>query len=62
LDITASSKELTASANEVRDYGGHSVGSSSQGGFSPGGAAGADYQTTSVGDTLDADSQGPTGY
>ena len=54
--------ELTAHANEVRDYGCHGTGFSSQGAMSPGGASGADYQTTSVGDTPDADSAGPTGY
>jgi hypothetical protein len=55
--------ELTVSAEAVRDYGGHSAtGYSSQGAMSPGGASGADYQTTSVGDTPDTDSAGPTGY
>jgi hypothetical protein len=57
--------ELTQHACEVKTYGGHPgfevTGQSSQGAFSPGGAAGADYQTTSVGGTPDADSQGPTG-
>jgi hypothetical protein len=33
----------------------------SQGGFQQGGAAGADYETCSTGDTPDADSTGPTG-
>lgn len=33
----------------------------SGGGFQQGGAAGADYETTSVGDTPDCDSGGPTG-
>jgi hypothetical protein len=37
-------------------------GEASQGGFPQGAAAGADYQTTSVGDTEDADSGGPSGY
>ena len=53
--------ELTASASEVADYGGHSVtGQGSQGGFSSGGG-GSDYQTTSVGGTGDADSGGANG-
>jgi hypothetical protein len=34
----------------------------SQGGFQQGGAAGADYETASVGDTPDADSAGSSGY
>ncbi len=38
------------------------AGESSQGAMSPGGASGSDYSTTSVGDTPDADSTGPTGY
>jgi hypothetical protein len=37
-------------------------GEASQGGFQQSGAAGADYSTTSVGDTGDPDSGGPTGY
>jgi hypothetical protein len=54
---------MTASAGEVANYGGHSVtGQGSQGGMSPGGASGADYQTTSTGNTGDADSTGSTGY
>jgi len=54
--------ELTASAEVVRDYGGHSAtGYSSQGAMSPGGASGSDYQTANVGDTPDSDSRGPTG-
>jgi hypothetical protein len=53
--------ELTAHVNEVKDYGGHGT-ACSQGALSPGGASGADYQTTSVGDTPDADSAGATGY
>jgi hypothetical protein len=54
---------MAASASEVRDYGGHDGGAgfSSQGSMSPGGA-GADYSTTNVGGTGDADSQGSTGY
>jgi len=47
---------ITEHAQIAKDYGGHGC-FSPQGAFSPGGAAGADYQTTSVGD-----SQGPTGY
>ena len=58
--------QLTRHALEVKSYGGHPgfevTGQSSQGAFSPGGASGADYQTTSAGNTGDADSQGPTGY
>ena len=53
---------MTASMAEVHDYGNHGTGFSSQGGFQQGGAAGAEYTTTSVGDTPDADSQGSTGY
>jgi hypothetical protein len=53
-------------ANTTRDYGGHGIAFSSGGQFTgsgmSGGAAGADYETESVGDTPDADSQGPTGY
>ena len=49
-------------ANTAKDYGSHGTGFSSGGSFSPGGASGADYQTTSVNDTRDGDSQGPTGY
>ena len=33
----------------------------SQGRFQPGGAAGADYETTSTGNTGDSDSGGPSG-
>jgi hypothetical protein len=40
---------MVSHANESKDYGAHGVGCSSAGAFSPGGAAGADYQTTSVG-------------
>lgn len=54
---------MTVAAGEVRDYGGHSAtGFGSQGAMSPGGASGADYETTSVGDTPDSDSTGATGY
>jgi hypothetical protein len=54
--------ELTAQANEVRDYGCHGTGFSSQGAMSAGGASGADYQTTSADSVGDSDSAGPTGY
>lgn len=47
---------MTASMSEVHDYGSHGTGFSSQGAMSPGGASGADYQTTSTGTTGDADS------
>jgi hypothetical protein len=51
--------ELTASASEVADYGGHSVtGQASQGSFASGGAEGASYQTTNVGGVGDADTGG----
>jgi hypothetical protein len=54
---------MTASATEVRDCGEHAAtGFGSQGAMSPGGASGADYETTSVGDTPDSDSKGATGY
>lgn len=53
---------MTASAAEVADYGGHSVtGEGSQGSFASDGAAGEDYQTSSTGNTGDADSGGPVG-
>ncbi len=54
--------DLTAHANEVKDYGCHGTGFSSQGAMSPGAAQGADYQTVSVNDTPDSDSTGPTRY
>jgi hypothetical protein len=54
--------ELTAYANEVRDYGCHGTGFLSQGAMSPGDASGADYQTSSAGMMGDSDSSGPTGY
>jgi len=54
--------ELTAHANDVRDYGCHGTGFSSQGAMSPGGASGADYQTSSADATGDSDSAGATGY
>ena len=50
-------------AEEVRSYGGHdATGVSSQGALSPGGASGADYQTTNTGNTGDSDSGDLTGY
>jgi hypothetical protein len=53
---------IAASAAEVRDCGGHeATGYDSRGAMAPGGAAGADYQTTSVADTPDSDA-GPSGY
>jgi hypothetical protein len=45
---------MTQGAAEVRDYGGHAATGYSQGAMATG-ASGADYQTTSVGDTPDAD-------
>ena len=54
--------ELTAHVNEVKDYGCHGTGFSSQGAMSPGGASGADYQTTSADSAGDSDSAGATGY
>jgi hypothetical protein len=53
--------ELTAHVNEVKDYGCHGTAFSSQGAMSPGGASGADYQTSSD-STGDSDSTSPTGY
>lgn len=54
---------MTQGAAEVRDYGGHAAtGCSSHGAMSPGGASGADYQTSSADNTGDSDSTGPTGY
>lgn len=56
-------RQMTADASEVRDYGGHSgTGFSSEGAFSSGGARGADYETTSTGDTGDSDSMGASGW
>jgi len=56
---------MTAAISEVKDYG-HGIGKSSGGDLTrsgaSGGASGADYQPTSVGDTPDADCQGPTWY
>jgi hypothetical protein len=50
-------RTMAASAAEVRDYGGHdATGYDSRGAMAPGGAAGADYQTTSVNDRPDSDS------
>ena len=58
--------ELTQHAQKVKTYGGHPgfevTGQSSEGAFSPGGASGADYGTTSTGNPGDVDSQGSTGY
>jgi hypothetical protein len=66
--------EMTRHATAMKEYNGHGggpetdirlpgdIGQSSQGGFQQGGASGANYETTSVGDTPDADSQGPTGF
>jgi len=57
---------MTQHLQIAKDYGAHGGGYSSGGGFTgsgmTGGASGAEYQTESVGDTPDADSQGPTGY
>lgn len=65
---------MTTSMAEVKDYGGHGggpetnirlpgdTGQSSQGGFQQGGAAGAEYSTTSTGNTGDSDSGGPSGW
>lgn len=54
---------MTEGAAEMRDYHTGGVTEGAQGGFAQGGASGsADYETRSVGDTPDADSQGPTGY
>ena len=50
---------ISESASQVRDYGGHqAIGCHSEGAFAPGGAAGADYQTTSVNDTPNTDWSG----
>ena len=50
---------ITASAAEVRDYGGHeATGCHSEGEFAAGGAAGADYETTSANDNPDPDFSG----
>jgi hypothetical protein len=58
--------QSTQHAREVKTYGGHPgfevTWQSSQGALSPGGASGADYQTTSTGNTGDSDSGGPSGY
>jgi len=52
-------KMISEAAAQVRDYGGHeAIGCHSEGAFAPGGAAGADYQTTSVNDTPDSDFTG----
>lgn len=52
---------MVDSANEVKDYGGHGC-FSPQGAMAQGGAAGADYQTSSADSVGDADSAGATGY
>jgi hypothetical protein len=50
---------MSASAAQVRDYGGHeATGYDSKGDFAPGGAAGADYQITSINDNPDPDWSG----
>jgi hypothetical protein len=50
---------ISESAAKVRDYGGHeATGYDSKGDFAPGGAAGANYQTTSVNDNPDPDFAG----
>jgi hypothetical protein len=53
-------QDTVSSASEVASYhrGEGGTGQSSQGSFSPGGASGADYQTTSVGSSA-PDSGGP---
>ena len=52
---------MAESAAEVQSYGGHqATGYDSRGAMAPGGAAGADYQTSSVNDTPDSDA-GPSG-
>ncbi len=53
--------ELTAHANEVKDYGGHGT-ACAQGGLTPGSVSGAEYQTSSADSAGDIDSMGPTGY
>jgi hypothetical protein len=53
---------ITEHAQIAADYGSHGAAFGSQGAFSPGGAAGADYETSSTGNTGDADSTGATGY
>jgi hypothetical protein len=47
---------ITANMAEVKDYGSHGTGFSSQGGFQQGGASGADYETSSADNVGDADS------
>ena len=65
-NLKAHLAQLTQHTKEVQAYGGHPgfevTGQSSQGGFATGRASGADYQTTSVGNTGDCDSGGPSGY
>jgi hypothetical protein len=48
--------------NQTKDFGAHGTGYSSQGSFQQGGAAGADYQTSSADSVGDCDSTGATGY
>jgi hypothetical protein len=59
--MTAHLKEHVASTNATADYGGHGT-AASQGAFSPGGASGADYETSSQDTVGDADSGGASGY
>ena len=49
---------ITDSAAEVHSYSGYESTADSRGAFAPGGAAGADYETTSVNDTPDSDFTG----
>jgi hypothetical protein len=54
---------MTTSAAEVRDYNtGGVTGQNSQGAPSQGGASGADYETSSTGNTGDVDSGGASDY
>jgi len=49
--------------NQTKDFGAHGTGFSGQGSLSSGGAAGADYQTSSADSIGDCDSTGgATGY
>ena len=58
--LTGHLAQHVAHANATADYGGHGM-FSNQGGFQQGGASGSDYETTSTGNTGDADSGGPRG-
>jgi len=49
---------MVASTAEVSRYGGHEAVCSSEGEFAPGGAARADYETTSANDNPDPDFSG----